>query len=96
MIPLPSPSYWRMIHKQFTLDQLRAIAIQTMGACVRFIHIDYSLYNALETLNEVRDIARRDPYLLVSQWYLHATSRQIKLFVREWEEMTRGHNEKEK
>ena len=40
--------------------------------------------SADEALDVLDDLARTEPELVASQWYLHASNSQLILFAREW------------
>ena len=67
-----------------TLREKRATALGAVRSQMRRMGIDFKSETANDALTVLDDIARTEPNLIASEWYLNASDNQIALFKREW------------
>ncbi len=66
------------------LKQQRQEAIKIARRQARQMNIDPDSITASDALAILDDVARVEPDLIASRWYLAATDNQVRLFRREW------------
>lgn len=67
-----------------TKQEQRQTAIRAARGQARQMGIDPSTIDGRAALAVLDDLARRDPALVASVWYLGASAYQVRLFCREW------------
>jgi len=70
--------------------EARKTAIRAVRSQARRLGIDPATLDDRQALAVLDDIARAEPALVASEWYLNATESQIKQFVREWNRWKRS------
>ncbi len=68
----------------------RQIAIRAARSQARLMGIDPASITGRAALAVLDDVARVDPALVASVWYLTASDNQARLFCREWQREVNG------
>lgn len=66
------------------LQEQRQIALGAVRSQLRTWDLDPLTESAQDALKTLDDIARTEPKLIASIWYLQASDNQIALFIKEW------------
>ncbi len=67
----------------------RQTAIGATRSQMRSMGIDPKTETAADALTVLDDIARTEPNLVASEWYINASENQFKLFTKEWNQYLR-------
>ena len=68
----------------------RQTAIGATRSQMRTMGINPKSENSQEALTVLDDIARSEPNLIASEWYIEASDNQIKLFRQDWNQYLKG------